>query len=119
MADYQPKFLPGREVTFTASADVTGGRVVVITGDESVAHSAGPSAKVAGVAMYDALAGEKVVVQSLATHRLIASGEITPGDAVASAADGKVAVAAADGPRIGLATAGADDGDIALIKFDF
>lgn len=119
MADYQPKFLPGREVTYTASADVKGGRVVVITGDETVAHSAGPSKAVVGVAMYDAAAGEKVVVQSLAIHRLIAVGEINPGDEVASAADGKVAVLATGGPRLGLATAGADDGDIALIKFDF
>jgi predicted RecA/RadA family phage recombinase len=119
MADYQPKFLPGREVTYTASADVKGGRVVVITGDEMVAHSAGPSTKSPGVAMYDAAAGEKVVVMSHAIHRLIASGDINPGDSVASAADGKVAVAAPGAARLGLATAGADDGDIALIKFDF
>ena len=31
MADYLPQFSPGDAVTFTASADVTGGRLVEIT----------------------------------------------------------------------------------------
>jgi hypothetical protein len=33
MADYLPKFKPGQAVTFTASADVTGGRLVAVTGN--------------------------------------------------------------------------------------
>ena len=56
MADYLPKFKPGQSVTFTASAEVIGGRLVVITGDRTVGPAGADSSAVVGVAgSYDVL----------------------------------------------------------------
>lgn len=115
MADYLPQFSPGDAVTFTASADVTGGRLVEITGDRTVAHAAAGSTKVAGVAGFNAAEGELVTVYSGAVQRPIAAGAIAAGDRVAAAADGKVATA--ESGTIGLALAAAADGETASVRF--
>lgn len=116
MADYLPLFNPGTAVTFTASADVVGGRLVEITGDRTVAHAAAGSAKVAGVAAFNAAEGELVTVYSGGVQRPVASGAITAGDSVEAAADGMV-VTATTGTKIGLALAGAADGETAQVRF--
>lgn len=115
MADYLPLFNPGTAVTFTASADVTGGRLVEITGDRTVAHAAAASTKVAGVAGFDAAEGELVTVYSGGVQRPIAAGAIAAGDRVAAAADGKVATA--ETGTFGVALAAAADGETAQVRF--
>lgn len=115
MADYSPLFTPGLDVTFTATAPVTGGRLVEITGDRSVAHATADSAKVAGIAAFDAATGELVTVHSGGVQRPIADGAIAAGDRVAAAADGKVATGTTN--TIGLALAEAADGETVQVRF--
>jgi predicted RecA/RadA family phage recombinase len=83
MADYLPKFKPGESVTYTASAAVTGGRLVAVTasgpGVRSVAPAGVDSAAVVGVAGFDAAAGEPVTVYGGGVQRLVAAGVIAAG----------------------------------------
>lgn len=119
MAEYQPKFKPGREITLTTTAAVTAGRVVEVSGNSTVAHASAGSTRVVGVSMFDAAQGDLVAVQSLGVHRLVASGPIAPGAQVAAGANGTVATSVDGSGRIGIAIAGAADGAVALIKLDF
>ena len=75
----------------TASADVVKGQVVEVSGDMTVAPTSAASAKVLGVAMFDAKSGENVVVETEGLFKLTASASITAGDIIESAADGRVA----------------------------
>ena len=113
MADYLPKFKPGEAVTFTASADITGGRLVAVTGPRAVGPAAADSAAVVGVAAFDVKAGESVTVYTRAggVQRLTASGAITAGAKVSSAAAGKIQTVGATTNPVGLAlgTAAADN----------
>ena len=113
MPDYLPKFKPGQAVTFTASADITGGRLVEVTGNRAVAHAGADSAKVVGVAGFDAKAGERVTVFTRAggVHALTANGAIAAGAKVSPAASGKAQTVGATTNPIGLAleTATADN----------
>lgn len=91
MADHTPLFKPGQEVTLTASAAITGGQVVVVSGNETVAPSAGASAAAVGVAKYDAASGAKVGVVFGGVHELTSTGAVAAGDSVTSAESGAVA----------------------------
>ncbi|MEE6295191.1 capsid cement protein [Georgenia wangjunii] len=116
MADYTPLFKPGDAVTHTASADVTGGRVVEITGNRQVAAAGADSAKVVGVAGFDAQSGESVTVFSGGVQRPIAAGAITAGARVATGAGGTVSATGTN--KIGTALAAAADGAAVPIQFD-
>jgi predicted RecA/RadA family phage recombinase len=120
MADYLPKFKPGQAVTFSVSADVTGGRLVAITGNRSVGPAGADSAAVVGVASRDAKAGERVTVFTRAggVQQLTASGAIAAGAKVSSAAAGKVQTVGATTNPIGLALeAAAADNDVIDVLF--
>lgn len=120
MADYLPKFKPGQAVTFTASADVIGGRLVSITGARTVGPSAADAATVIGVAAFDALSGEKVTVfpRPTGVHQLVASAAIAVGAKVITAAAGKVATVGAGANPIGIALeAAAADLDVIDVLF--
>lgn len=92
MGDYVPKFLPGDAITKTASATVTGGKPVYVSGDGTVANSGAAANIPVGVAAFDAASGEKVTFFGRGTvHRLTASGTVTAGDVVEAAASGAVA----------------------------
>jgi hypothetical protein len=90
MADYTPVYLPGKAMTLTASAAITGGQLVEVSGSGTVAPttaSATPSAKVVGVAAFDAASGARVTVYARGTvHESTANAAITAGDQVASGA---------------------------------
>ncbi|QKY80006.1 scaffolding protein [Gordonia phage Doggs] len=91
MAEHTPIHKPGDAVTRTASADITGGQLVVVSGNHTVAPSAGASAAWVGIAANDAKSGEKVTVLRGGIHELTSSGAITAGAAVIGAAAGAVA----------------------------
>lgn len=111
MADYLPKFVPGQAVTLAASTAVVGGRLVEITGAGKVGPAGADSAKVVGVAGFDAGENTSVTVYRGGVQRLTASGAITAGAKVAAAADGKVAATGTN--TIGIAiTAASADGDV-------
>lgn len=94
MADYQPIFSGGADPwTATTSAAVTGGRLAAASGNGTVAHAGAASTVVVGVFAHDAASGGKVTVWPLdgVIHELEASGAITAGAGVESAANGQVA----------------------------
>lgn len=99
----------------TASADVKKGQVVEITDDMKVAPTSATSAKVLGVAMFDAKANEEVAVECEGLFKLVASGSITAGDKVEAGADGKVATGITN--PIGIALNTATDNNPVFVKF--
>ncbi|MFD4957141.1 DUF2190 family protein [Microbacterium sp. NPDC058389] len=105
MADYTPKFNSIPAFTLTASADVTGGRLVEVTGNSTVGPAGADVADVVGVAGFDAKAGEIVTVYPRPTgvHRLVANGAIAAGAKVIAATGGKVATIGAGTNPIGIA----------------
>lgn len=98
-----------------AGVDLKKGQVVEITGDCVVSPTSAASAKVLGVAMFDAKKDEEVSVETEGLFKMVAGGTITAGDKVASAADGKVATAAED--TIGIAITSATADEYVYVKF--
>ena len=96
MSDYLPVYSPGEAFTSTASATITGGQILEVTGSGTVGPAAAGSVKVVGVAAFDCASGARITVWSAAqVHEVTASGTVTAGDPVVSAASGQVASAAA------------------------
>lgn len=119
MSDYLPKFKPGQAVTYTASADITGGQVVKVTGDRTVAPATAGAVTFVGVAAHDAKTGAPVTVFSGGIQRPLASGAVDAGDNVVCAAAGKVVTAAvAAGTSVGIAVSTAADGKPVEIVFN-
>jgi hypothetical protein len=116
MADYSPLYLPGKAVTVTASAAITGGQAIKVSGDGTVAANAAASTIIIGVAGQDAAAsGDKIVAFLRGTvHRLTASGTVTAGNVVEGAAAGAVAThteGTNDDRVFGIALTTATDGN--------
>lgn len=116
MADYVPLYLPGQAFTATASAAITGGKAVKVSGDGTVATNAAASTYIIGVAAFDvAASGDKVTVFARGTiHRLTASGTVTAGNTVEGAAAGAVAAhteGTNDARIFGVALTTASDGN--------
>lgn len=93
MSDYSPLYLPGKAVTVTVSAAVTGGAAIKVSGSGTVATNAAASTFIIGVAGQDAAAsGDKIVAYLRGTvHRLLATGTVTAGQLVEGATAGSVA----------------------------
>lgn len=130
MADYTPVYTPGTAITLTASAAVTGGQTVAVSGDGTIAPAPADSVKVVGVVAHDAAANARVTVFPRGPmHESTASGAITAGDQLVSGANGTVkAVAAVTTPTpedvtgtralLGLAvTAAADAAKVRWIAY--
>jgi hypothetical protein len=115
MADYVPLFLPGQAIPRTASATITGGQPVYVSGSGTVANSGAAANIPIGVAAFDAANGDRVTVFSRGTvHRLTASGTVTAGDLVEAAASGAGAthtVGTTDGRVFGIALTTATTGN--------
>lgn len=90
MAEYTPAVPPG-PYTSTASAAVSAGRCLVVSGDNTVAESSAASAAFAGISAFDAANGDKVTVHTGGIHILDSTGAINAGDPVTTAASGAVA----------------------------
>jgi hypothetical protein len=95
MSDYLPVYTPGQAFTLTASAAITGGQLLEVTGSGTVGPAAAGSVKVVGVAAFDCASGARITVWGRRPgprgHR---RRHITAGDPVVSAANGQVAAAA-------------------------
>lgn len=103
MSKYSPARVDATAMVFTASAAITGGQLVTITGDRQVGPSgAGPDAdsKVVGVALDDAAANAPVAVLTAGVHRHVPDGTVAPGDPVraGSATEVTVWVSGTDSP---------------------
>lgn len=123
MADYTPVFSGGAQpFTATTSAAVTGGRVLEVSGNNTVAHAGAASTVAVGVAAHDAASGAKVSVWPLdnVVHELSASGAITAAAGIVTAAAGEVATAvvgtaAAAGTLIGIAATTAASNKVRVV----
>lgn len=92
MPSYTPVYAPGAAYSSTASAAITGGQLVEVTGSGTVGPAGAQSLKVVGVAAFDAASGARVTVHRVAPiHEATASGAVTAGDQLVSAAGGQVA----------------------------
>lgn len=107
MGDYLPKFKPGQSVTYKASAAITGGQLVEVSGNRTVAPAGADSAKVVGVAGFDAAIGDDVTVFDGGVQRLTASAPIAAGATVTAAAAGKATTGGTNKVGIALEAAAA------------
>lgn len=118
MADYLPLYTPGQVFTRPVSADVVGGTIVRVSGSGTVAPAGATAADWLGVAGFDAKAGDQVTIFTGGIQRVRATGAITAGASVATAANGTVAsAAAAAGTTVGIALTTAADGQLVEVKF--
>ncbi|MDL4812809.1 capsid cement protein [Actinomadura opuntiae] len=103
MTDYIPVFEPATAVTLTASAPISAGQLVEVSGDGTIGPAGADSAKYVGVAAHAAVNGQRLVVWPRGmVHESIASGAIAAGAGISAAAAGAVAAAGA-GPVLGIA----------------
>lgn len=93
MSDFTPRHKPGHAVTFIASAAVTGGQLVEVTGDMQIGPAAAGSQKLVGQPGHDAPAGETVTIHTpgKTITTAVAATAVAAGDPVKAAAGGKVA----------------------------
>lgn len=107
MADYVPLFKPGQAVTSLASAAITGGQLLAVTGDGTVGPAGAASTGVVGVAAQDAANGARVGLFGRGqVHRGISGvGGNTAGDPLIAGAAGTLVTAAAPplGQQVGIA----------------
>jgi hypothetical protein len=109
--DYTPVFNPGNELTFTASAPLVGGQLVVVTGPNAVGPAPANTSATVGVAAFDAAAGSIVTVFVKAmVHETVAAGAIAAGQDLTTAANGQVAARGSGPNRLGIALTTAADG---------
>lgn len=120
MAEYLPLYEEGDSITRTASAAITGGQLVRVSGSGTVAPTSAASADWVGVAGFDAGTGEPVTIYRVGIQRLVASGTVTAGQLVEGAASGRVAAhtnGTADYNVVGLALTTAADGALVEVSF--
>ncbi len=110
MADYAPLYMPGDMVTGVTSGAVTGGRMLMVSGNGTVAHATADSNAVVGVAAHDAASGTNVTYHGRGqVHVSTAAGAITAAARLNSAANGTVASATAGVGNVGVALTTAAD----------
>ncbi len=116
MANYEPKFLYADQVTGTASAAITGGQVLIVSGNGTVGPATADSNAVIGVAAHDAANGARVSYFPRGkVHVTVNAGGVTAAARVNSAAAGTVASATAGVGNIGIALTTA--ADTALVEW--
>src|SRR4051812_19595553 len=119
MAEYLPVYRPGQVLTLKASAAITGGTLVAISGSGTVATAGAASAAWVGVAAFDAGTNDNLTIHSGGVQSVTASGAITAGDSLVTAASGQVATGAAATPAafVGVALTSATNGNKVRVKF--
>lgn len=90
MSEFLPLYFPADTLTAVTSAAVTGGQVVAVSGDNTVAATGGAAVPL-GVAAFDAASGGSVTLFREGVMVLAASGAIAAGALVIPAAAGAVA----------------------------
>lgn len=130
MTEYVPLFKPGQSQTRQASAAITGGQLVGVSGSGTVAPTGANQVSWVGVAAFDAANGDQVTVHSGGVQRILAAGAVTAGDlVVASATAGRVStLAAVTTPTpadvtntraiVGTALTSAADGELVEVQMD-
>lgn len=116
MGDYTPPGVSPDTWTQTASAVITGGQLLIQTGDNTVGPATAGSLKVVGVAAHDAPSGGRVTVYGLdSIHETVvdAAGDVLASNPVMAGAAGKIAKDAAPAvlKTIGVCIVGATAGN--------
>ena len=119
MAEYLPITSPGQAETSKASASITGGQVVAVSGSGTIAPATAASTAVVGVASNDASTNDNVTFFSGGTQNCLASGSITAGSPVIAGAAGTVVASATPpaGQQVGVALTTAADGARVRVQF--
>jgi hypothetical protein len=118
VTDYVPNFQPGAFVTYTAGAAITGGQVLRISATgKVVSPTTAASNATVGVACHDAASGAPVTVSRGGEQQPKATGAITAGTPVKSAAAGTVSawVSGTDAADLIVGLALATVADAALV----
>ena len=111
MGAYEPKFLYGDEVTGTASATITGGQTIIVSGNGTLGPATAGSPACVGVAAQDAAANARLSFFPRGKiHISTASGAITAAARVDTGGAGTVASGTAGVNNIGIALTTAADG---------
>ena len=113
MAEYLPIYKPGQAITLAASATITGGQLVEVTGSGTVGPAGAASVKVVGVAAFDAVSGDNVTIYAAGVQHALASGAVSAGAVVQAGAAGTVA--AGTTAPVGIALTGGTDVDIRVL----
>lgn len=96
MSQFLPKFKAGSAITLTASATITGGQLVEVTGVRTVGPAGATSLAWIGTAAHDAASGGSVIVHLAGpVHLLTAAADVTAGNLLVAAAAGTVTPLAA------------------------
>jgi hypothetical protein len=95
MAEYLPVKNPGEALVSTASAPITGGQLVAVSGISTSAPAGANAANTLGVAAFDAATGEQFTIFAGGVQELVTTGTVTAGDIVVAAAAGTVSTLAA------------------------
>lgn len=102
---------PAGPQSSTASATITGGQLLEVTGDNTVGPAGAASLKIVGQACHDAASAAGVTYYSDGPIReATASGAVSAGDLLIGAAAGKVAAGTTANAVRGVALAAAADG---------
>src|SRR5688572_8512296 len=116
MGAYEPKFLYSDAVTATASATITGGQTLIVSGNGTVGPATAGSPACIGLAAFDCASGDRVTYFPRGkVHVSTASGAITAAARVDTGAAGTVASGAAGVNNIGIALTTA--ADTALVEW--
>lgn len=94
MSDYTPVYVPGKVITLTASAAVSGGDLLVVSGSGTVAKLAFGAApqQIVGVAADDTAINGRVTVYARGiVHESVANGTVTAGQLITTPITGDTA----------------------------
>ncbi|MFD9614924.1 hypothetical protein ACFWWS_36720 [Streptomyces sp. NPDC059083] len=117
MSDYLPLFFPGDTVTAVTSAPVTAGQLLAVSGNNTVAPTAGATVPYGVAGQDDTVGGNQITVFREGIFTLAASGTINAGDVVIPATGGAVAAIGAGtnyAQVVGVATAAASGGKVTV-----
>ena len=95
MAEYLPVNTPGQALVSTASATITGGQLVAVSGVSTVAAAGANATNWLGVAAFDAVSTDLVTIYADGVQELVTTGTVTAGDLVVAATAGTVSTLAA------------------------
>lgn len=119
MPEFLPHYIEG-PISMVASASITGGQVLEVTGNMTCGPAGAASTKVCGVAARDAVSGASLTVYIDGVFDLTAAGAIAAGDKVCTGAAGTVSTIGANtfATMIGVALEAISNGSTGRILFD-
>lgn len=122
MAEYLPLHKPGEAITRSASAAITGGQLLSVSGAGTVAPAAAGDTAWLGAASKDTASGDILAVFCGGTQRLVAgTGGVTAGQLVQAGANGTVVThtnGTNDSNIVGLALTTATATNLAEIQME-